>query len=80
MKKHNVLVVDDDAHILEVLEMRLTALGFAVTTTDSPEEALRSIAARASTWRSSTSAWSRSTGSHSCARRMSTRRACRSSS
>jgi signal transduction histidine kinase len=36
-----VLVVDDDAAILEVLEMRLAALGLDVTATGDPREALR---------------------------------------
>jgi len=35
-----VLVVDDDAAILEVLEMRLNAMGFDVTATRDPETAL----------------------------------------
>jgi signal transduction histidine kinase len=35
-----VLVVDDDAAILEVLEMRLDAMGFDVTATRDPEAAL----------------------------------------
>jgi signal transduction histidine kinase/FixJ family two-component response regulator len=40
-----VLVVDDDAAILEVLEMRLTSLGFAVTATGDPHEALGALEA-----------------------------------
>jgi two-component system response regulator GlrR len=35
-----MLVVDDDAAILEVLEMRLGAMGFDVTATSDPERAL----------------------------------------
>jgi signal transduction histidine kinase len=35
-----MLVVDDDAAILEVLEMRLTAMGFAVTATSDPDKAI----------------------------------------
>jgi two-component system response regulator GlrR len=46
MKRRSVLLVDDDAHILEVLEMRLTALGFDVTSALGPEEALRLITER----------------------------------
>jgi signal transduction histidine kinase len=38
-----VLVVDDDAAILEVLEMRLSAMGFDVTATRDPQAALTSI-------------------------------------
>ena len=38
-----VLVVDDDAAILEVLEMRLTAMGFDVTATGDPHEAQRRV-------------------------------------
>ena len=38
--KQKVLVVDDDAAILEVLEMRLTAMGFDVTATSDPRKAL----------------------------------------
>ena len=46
MKRRSVLLVDDDAHILEVLEMRLTALGFDVTSAPGPDEALRLLAER----------------------------------
>jgi len=42
----SVLLVDDDPHILEVLEMRLAAMGFAVTATHDPEEALAALGAR----------------------------------
>ena len=35
-----VLVVDDDAAILEVLEMRLIAMGFDVIATRDPQAAL----------------------------------------
>jgi signal transduction histidine kinase len=38
--KGRVLVVDDDATILEVLEMRLTAMGFDVTATTDPARAV----------------------------------------
>ena len=38
-----VLVVDDDSAILEVLEMRLTAMGFDVTATGDPQEAQRHV-------------------------------------
>ena len=38
-----VLVVDDDAAILEVLEMRLNAMGFDVTATRDPQAALTAI-------------------------------------
>jgi signal transduction histidine kinase len=40
-----VLVVDDDAAILEVLEMRLTAMGFDVTATGDPHAAQRQLEA-----------------------------------
>jgi len=36
----SVLVVDDDPHILEVLEMRLAAMGLDVTATRDPVDAL----------------------------------------
>ncbi|TMA39594.1 MAG: response regulator [Deltaproteobacteria bacterium] len=42
----SALLVDDDAHILEVLEMRLSAMGFAVTATQDPEEALAALGTR----------------------------------
>jgi signal transduction histidine kinase len=38
-----VLVVDDDSAILEVLEMRLTAMGFDVTATGDPHDAQRHV-------------------------------------
>ena len=38
-----VLVVDDDAAILEVLEMRLTAMGFEVMATRDPQAALNAM-------------------------------------
>src|SRR5581483_1395704 len=38
-----VLVVDDDSAILEVLEMRLTAMGFDVTATGDPLDAQRRV-------------------------------------
>jgi signal transduction histidine kinase len=38
-----VLVVDDDAAILEVLEMRLAAMGFEVTATRDPQAALAAV-------------------------------------
>src|SRR5207245_6808813 len=37
---------DDDAHILEVLEMRLTSMGFAVTATVDAEAALAALGTR----------------------------------
>src|SRR5437879_8846143 len=43
--KQKVLVVDDDAAILEVLEMRLTAMDFDVTATSDPRKALEATAA-----------------------------------
>ena len=43
--KQKVLVVDDDAAILEVLEMRLTAMGFDVTATSDPRRALEATEA-----------------------------------
>src|SRR5690349_2973891 len=38
-----ILVVDDDSAILEVLEMRLTAMGFDVTATGDPHQAQRHV-------------------------------------
>ena len=38
--KRKVLVVDDDAAIVEVLEMRLTAMGFDVTATADTQMAI----------------------------------------
>src|SRR5213594_3684756 len=43
--KQKVLVVDDDAAILEVLEMRLTAMGFEVIATSDPRKALEATEA-----------------------------------
>src|SRR4030095_2922441 len=43
--KQKVLVVDDDTAILEVLEMRLTAMGFDVTATSDPRRALQATEA-----------------------------------
>jgi signal transduction histidine kinase len=43
--KRKILVVDDDGAILEVLEMRLAALGFDVTATRDPERATDSVSA-----------------------------------
>ena len=45
MKRH-VLIVDDDAAILEVLEMRLTAMGFEVEATPDARGAVQHVAAR----------------------------------
>lgn len=42
MKRH-VLVVDDDAAILEVLEMRLSAMGFQITATTSARQAIDAV-------------------------------------
>ena len=41
--KRRVLIVDDDAPILEVLEMRLVAMGFDVTATSDPDRALAAV-------------------------------------
>ncbi|MGH7324067.1 MAG: response regulator [Candidatus Rokuibacteriota bacterium] len=41
--KRRVLIVDDDAAILEVLEMRLIAMGFAITATTSSQQAIEAI-------------------------------------
>jgi two-component system sensor histidine kinase HydH len=41
--KGRILVVDDDASILEVLEMRLAAMGFDVTATGDPKRALAAV-------------------------------------
>src|SRR5499426_1480190 len=38
--RRKMLVVDDDVAILEVLEMRLTSMGFDVTATPEPEQAI----------------------------------------
>jgi signal transduction histidine kinase len=46
MTRRSVLVVDDDPHVLEVLEMRLAALGYDVTATLEAEEALRILSRR----------------------------------
>lgn len=43
MTPHQMLVVDDDPAILEVLQMRLEALGFAVTATPDPQVALQKL-------------------------------------
>ena len=43
--KQKILVVDDDAAILEVLEMRLGAMGFDVTASSDPRKALEAIEA-----------------------------------
>src|SRR5919204_255609 len=40
MIKRRVLIVDDDAAILEVLEMRLGTMGFEVTATTDPQRAM----------------------------------------
>ena len=42
--KRRVLVVDDDESILEVLEMRLAAMGFDVEATSDPRTAVRAVA------------------------------------
>jgi signal transduction histidine kinase len=41
MRRRDLLIVDDDPHILEVLGMRLEAMGFGVTVASRPTEALR---------------------------------------
>jgi DNA-binding response OmpR family regulator len=46
MRRPEVLVVDDDPHILEVLEMRLEAMGFTVTALEDAREALRQVGER----------------------------------
>lgn len=43
--KRRVLVVDDDAAIVEVLEMRLTAMGYDVTATADPQAAIAAVEA-----------------------------------
>jgi len=42
--KQKILVVDDDSAILEVLEMRLAAMGFDVTVTSDPRRAIEAMA------------------------------------
>jgi signal transduction histidine kinase len=41
--RRNILVVDDDAAIVEVLEMRLTAMGYEVTATADPQAAVLAV-------------------------------------
>jgi signal transduction histidine kinase len=41
--KRRVLIIDDDPAILEVLEMRLTAMGFQVTATGDPDRAVEAV-------------------------------------
>ena len=43
--KRKVLVVDDDAAIVEVLEMRLMTMGFDVTATADPQAAMTAVEA-----------------------------------
>ena len=43
--KRRVLIVDDDPAILEVLEMRLVAMGFDVEATSDPQTAVRTVVA-----------------------------------
>ena len=43
MIKRRVLIVDDDAAILEVLEMRLETMGFEVTATTDPQRAIEAL-------------------------------------
>jgi signal transduction histidine kinase len=46
MRPRSVLLVDDEAHVLEVLEMRLASMGFAVTAVGNPSDALGLLAER----------------------------------
>ena len=46
MTRRSALVVDDDAHVLEVLEMRLEALGFDVTASADPQAAIQILSRR----------------------------------
>jgi signal transduction histidine kinase len=41
--RRNILVVDDDATIVEVLEMRLTSMGYEVTATADPQAAVLAV-------------------------------------
>ncbi len=40
MKRHKILLVDDDVNILDVLDMRLRLMGYDVTAVEDPEEAI----------------------------------------
>ncbi len=40
MKRHKILLVDDDVNILEVLDMRLRLMGYDVTAVEDPVEAI----------------------------------------
>ena len=46
MRLRSVLLVDDETHVLEVLEMRLASMGFAVTAVGNPGDALALLAER----------------------------------
>jgi two-component system, OmpR family, alkaline phosphatase synthesis response regulator PhoP len=42
---HNILIVDDEAHILQVLSLKLSNCGYAVTTAVDGEDALHQVKA-----------------------------------
>jgi len=47
MRNEKILVIDDDAHILEVIQMRLKAWGYSVTIARNGKEALAALSADA---------------------------------
>ena len=47
MRNEKILVIDDDAHILEVIQMRLKAWGYSVLIASTGKEALAALSADA---------------------------------